>query len=82
MFKRTLPPSLPALHPRYLQIARNLQGRHYSQDVIRQVLIQRGLSWETALLVIAYLDAEQQDDERWTARGMRSLLGFGLTWYF
>lgn len=43
----------------YYHIARNMRGRDYSFDHIRQVVIRRGLSWEKSLLLVADIEAEE-----------------------
>jgi hypothetical protein len=50
------------ISPRYYHIARNMRGRSYSSDAIRQVLIRRGLSWEKSFQVIEMLDREAASD--------------------
>jgi hypothetical protein len=43
----------------YYHIARNMRGRHYSFDHIRQVVIQRGLSWEKSLQLVAEIEHDE-----------------------
>lgn len=47
---------IPAI---YYHIARNMRGRHYSFDHIRQMVIRRGLSWEKALQLVIEIETEE-----------------------
>jgi len=55
VFKRSSPPDLP---PYYLRLARHWRMGAQSSDLIRQRLIQRGVSWEKTLEIITFLDRE------------------------
>lgn len=55
MFKRH---SLPDIPPYYLRLARHWRMGARSSDLIRQRLMQRGVSWEKSLEIISLLDAE------------------------
>ena len=55
MFKRHSSPNIP---PYYLRLARHWRMGAHSSDIIRQRLLQRGVSWEKSLEVIDFLDRE------------------------
>ena len=58
MFKRH---SIPDIPPYYLRLARHWRMGAQSSDLIRQRLMQRGISWEKSLEIIAFLDREDAD---------------------
>jgi len=55
VFKRHSSPNIP---PYYLRLARHWRMGAKSSDLIRQRLLQRGISWEKSLEVIDFLDRE------------------------
>jgi hypothetical protein len=62
MFWRKREVNAPSIPSSYYHLARNMRGRYFSSDAIRQMLIRKGLSWENSFLVIHELDCE--DDAR------------------
>lgn len=59
MFWRKREVNVPSIPSGYYHIARNMRGRYFSSDAIRQILIRKGLSWENSFHVIHHLDAEE-----------------------
>jgi hypothetical protein len=60
MFRRKRAPT-SEIPPHYLQLARHWRMGAKSSDTIRQRLMQRGISWETSLAIVACLDREDAD---------------------
>jgi hypothetical protein len=58
VFKRH---SIPDIPPYYLRLARHWRMGAQSSDLIRQRLMQRGISWEKTLEIISFLDHEDSE---------------------